>query len=628
MRHFLYFLCFSLISNIYFLQAQRTEIPKVFSNIQHDKKGRLYLDIRGSKAYDQEKPSLLLEEVKPSFIGTETGFDLLFANETFAGTVYYGLIPYGDSRHPQPVFFKLILEVQNGKSSIDMREMKGKYDMVDWEKNGYGTIGYRVMDQQGGLLYDGRMSFKGRGPFEEDITMEEGPTVHVLSSEGAVIAFRTNRPTAGEIEVGGIHFYEEKPVKIHEIPVSGLQPNTEFAYTVKYGPEDYMTQSYSFRTAPKEGSRTKFTFAYASDSRKGQGGGERDLYGTNAYIMKKIMALASQQNVSFFQFSGDLINGYLSQPSSMKLQYHNWKSAVEPFLHYFPTYISMGNHEALSRNFKNEANSVSVDRFPFDKESAETVFAQEFVNPLNGPESEDGASYDPDPNGKDFPTYKENVFYYTHDNVAVIVLNSDYLYTTNPNAVPLIGGNIHGYIMDQQLAWFEKTLKMLEENENIDHIFLTQHTPFFPNGGHIHDDMWYNGNNQYRPQIAGKRLEKGIIERRDQLLDLFVNQSSKGIAILTGDEHNFAVTTLNGETPMHPPIYPAEKIQLKRTIYQVNNGAAGAPYYAQEKAPWSDFVSGFTTQNALVLFHVEGESLEMEVLNPDTLEVIMRKKMR
>lgn len=622
------FLLGILLSGPQLLLAQRTEIPKVFSSIKEDKKGKLYFERKEQKAYEKEIPSISIQEVVPTFSGTVTGFDIQFSDAEFEGKVYFGFIPYGDSKHPHPVFFKRVLEVKEGKTSLNMLAMKGRYDMIDWEKNGYGTIGYRVIDPEGQLLYDGRMSFKGTGPFEVDVTMIEGPTIHVLSHEGAVIAFRTDQPTTAEVKVGEITFYEDKPTRVHEIAVSGLQPNTEFDYTVKYGPEDYMTQSYRFKTAPKPGSRTKFTFAYASDSRAGQGGGERDIYGANAYIMKKIMALATQKEVSFFQFSGDLINGYLSDPRSMQLQYHNWKAAVEPFLHYFPTYISMGNHESLMRAFANEEGNVGVDRWPFDTESAEAIFAREFVNPMNGPESEDGAAYDPDPNNKDFPSYKENVFYYTHDNVAVIVLNSDYLYTPNHNAIPFVGGGLHGYIMDQQFEWFAKTLQMLEENKDIDHVFVTQHTPFFPNGGHVGDDMWYNGNNQHRPYIAGKRLKKGIIERRDQLLNELVNKSTKAIAILTGDEHNFALTTLNEETPIYPELFLPEKIQLSRTIYQVNNGAAGAPYYSQEETPWSDFVSGFTTQNALVLFHVDGESLEMEVLNPDTLEEIMRKKLR
>jgi len=55
---------------------------------------------------------------------------------------------------------------------------------------------------------------------------------------------------------------------------------------------------------------------------------------------------------------------------------------------------------------------------------------------------------------------------------------------------------------------------------------------------------------------------------------------------------------------------------------QINNGAAGAPYYAQEKLPWSANCSGFTTQNALVLITVNGNHVTAVVKNPDTLEEV------
>ena len=54
----------------------------------------------------------------------------------------------------------------------------------------------------------------------------------------------------------------------------------------------------------------------------------------------------------------------------------------------------------------------------------------------------------------------------------------------------------------------------------------------------------------------------------------------------------------------------------------VNNGAAGAPYYAQEVLPWSEHTQSFSVENALCLFYVEGSSVKMRVLNPDTLNEI------
>ena len=157
---------------------------------------------------------------------------------------------------------------------------------------------------------------------------------------------------------------------------------------------------------------------------------------------------------------------------------------------------------------------------------------------------------------------------------------------------------------------------------DIDHIFMTVHTPVFPNGGHVRDDMWYDGDNSYRAHVKGEPVEKGIIERRDEILDLLVNKSSKFKAALTGDEHNYSLLKINDDMPRYPDGYDKEKVKLRRQVWQVNNGAAGAPYYGQEDTPWMDHLQNFSTQNALVFFHVYGLSIKVEVINPDTGELI------
>ncbi|MEM9719743.1 MAG: metallophosphoesterase [Bacteroidota bacterium] len=595
------------------------KVPAVHSNIKG--RGTYQVQIKGkSIPQDPEQPGISLSQLRGNATGNKNGILLDFGLPGLKGRVYYGFVPYGDSKHPHPVYFKSPAEIIGGKALINIIQLKGRYDMIKWEKTGRGTVGYRIVNEEGQMLYDGLLSFTYAGNFKPAPTLVEGPYVNLLSHEGATLSFDLTERVEASVEINGQIFSSEK-ADHHEIAVSGLSPSTSYPYTVSYG--DF-SQSYELTTAPAPGTRSEFVFAYASDSRSGQGGGERDIYGTNFYIMKKIMALAKQQGASFFQFSGDLIDGYLTSYDATLLQYANWKRAVQPFWHYFPIYVSMGNHEALNYSFRGgSAREVFIiDRFPYDTESSEAAFAQSFVLPTNGPESEDGASYDPDEKNIDFPSYKENVFYYTYDNVAVVVMNSDYWYAPNHITIPHTGGGLHGYIMDEQLAWFAETMETLEADANIDHIFITQHTPFFPNGGHVGDDMWYRGNNQPRPYVAGKPLEKGIIERRDQLLDIIVNQSTKAIAILTGDEHNYARTKIFSETNIYPDGWNKDKVELSRTIYQINNGAAGAPYYAQEETPWTPHVSGFTTQNALVLFTVNGSSVKMQVLNPDTLEEV------
>ena len=606
--------------------SQKVKVPAVHTNIKSGSNG-LILTNGDSKITSADYPApLRLEDVRGKISGTKTGLYFNFNDDNLAGKLVFGLIPQGDSKHPHPVYRSSTVKILGGKVAINIqRQLSGRYDMVGWADTGRGTIGYRVINASGEILYDGQVSFKGTGPFEVDHSIIEGPFINLLSSSGATISFETNKPLIAKIMVGEMKFEDTESTMHHEILVSGLAPETKHDYTVIINDAEF---TYSFTTAPKPGSRTKFKFAYASDSRSGTGGGERDIHGANAYIVKKIMALATQQEVSFMQFTGDLINGYVTEPNEMDLQYANWKHTIAPFAHYMPVIAGMGNHEALMRVFRDDKTFYALDRFPYETESAEAVFGRNFVNPKNGPKSEDGAIYDPNEKKTDFPSYEENVFYYTYDNVAMVVLNSDYWYSPSTKQIPVTGGGLHGYIMDQQLKWLEETMMSLEGDANIDHVLVTQHTPCFPNGGHVQDDMWYNGNNDYRPYVAGEPLEKGIIERRDQILDILINKSSKTRAVLTGDEHNYAKTKIGPETTIYDDQWDKEKLELSRTIYQINNGAAGAPYYAQEETPWTPSVSGFTTQNALVIFMVEGESLTMEVLNPDTLEKVDQLKLK
>ncbi len=595
-------------------------VPATYTNIHEDDTGKFYLEKDGKRIYETIGASdYTLSHMKGNPTGNAKGILFDFGIPDFTGTLYYGFIPYHDSKHPLPVYFKHPSTISKGKTNVNIKSMAGTYDMIGWEKSKKGNVGYRVVRENGTILYDGIVSFNViDSGFVVSTGIIEGPFVNLLKADGATISLETNVPTTATVTVDGKEHTSETGTH-HELQITGLEADKEYSYSVTVGNQ---IQNYSFRTAHKSGIRKPFLFAYASDSRNGKGGGERNIHGANAYIMKKIMALAKHEEVRFMQFSGDLINGYLSNVGEMNLQYANWKRAIEPFAHYFPVYVSMGNHEALTRVFKEEKDryGISVDRFPFETESAEAIFANNFVNPNNGPVSEDGASYDPNHKKMDFPPYKENVFYYTYDNVAVLVMNSNYFYAPSARQIPITSGGLHAYIMDQQFAWVEKTINKLESDNNINQIFITEHTPFFPNGGHVGDDMWYNGSNEPRTWVNGKPLEKGIIERRDQMLDLFVNKSKKVIAILTGDEHNYARTEIGPETNIYPENYSPPKIKLTRTIYQINNGAAGAPYYAQQQTPWSNKATGFTTQNALVLFHVNGDSIKVEVVNPDTLE--------
>ena len=95
------------------------------------------------------------------------------------------------------------------------------------------------------------------------------------------------------------------------------------------------------------------------------------------------------------------------------------------------------------------------------------------------------------------------------------------------------------------------------------------------------------------------------------------------MAIFTGDEHNYNKVEITPEVNIYPENYEYPKLQRSRTLWQINDGAAGAPYYAQDTTPpWTKAVSGFSTQLALVLVYVDGSKISVKVMNPDTLEMI------
>jgi len=615
MKHLLIVITLLFALNI---NAQKLDIPKSYSNLKYnDGKLQFHDDVKDIWLDEVVKtPRYSYSKFLAEPIGTETGVRFDFKDTTFNGTLYYGLMKFDGIQFPQPVYFKKNAKIKKGKAKINIiKRLSGKYDFLNWNETGMLVLGYRIIEDNGTIIYDGRVNLKGKGPFKPDITVLEGPFITLQNDRRVSISFKTSKEAICSVEVENKIYNDEKPTKNHLIHIIDLEPYSEYKYIIKYG--DWK-ETYSFKTARQKGSRKPFIWAYASDSRAGAGGGERNIYGTNHYIVKKMMTLAKARNADFFQFTGDMINGYNISPDKQNLEYINFKHATEYFGRFTPVNVSMGNHEALMTSFP---KWISMDKFPFDKYSAEKIFADNFVNPLNGPESEDGASYDPSSRTIDFPSYKENAYYYTFGNMVMISLNSNYWYAPS-SKINEHSGNLHGYVMDNQLQWLKETVAKFEKDNDIDHIFITLHTPAFPNGGHSRDDMWYAGNNEKRAYVAGKPVKKGIIERRDEILDILINQSKKCVMMLNGDEHNYNRMVIDDTMEMYPENWDKPKIKISRPFTQITNGAAGAPYYSQEVLPWSDHVKVFSTLNALMLFTIDGDKVFLEVVNPDTFELI------
>jgi hypothetical protein len=625
-----------LVSNSSLFEGQRgdkplnldgIEVPAPLSNLSVDEKGHLIYTTPEGKTikYIEKRPDVPEGLLTNRPTGTENGLKFNFRDESFNGTLYYGLIPEKPELR-QTVFFKKESKIENGVAEIDIAEnLAGKYDLTGWGSSGKLQLACRIVSENGHLLHNSRVNVSGKGPFTVEPTIIAGPYISCQAHDSIAIRVVTDTKVSPELNLAD---FSEASINrssnkiddygyVHEYLITGLSPAKTYPYTITHG--SLIHHDLKFSTAPEPGDRKAFTFAFASDSRAGKGGGERDVYGTNAYVVNRIMAEGYRNGAAFFQFTGDLINGYTPNRYEMLLQYLNWQHAVEPYANDMALNVGFGNHENFAFAFDDGSeDGVLIDRFPYNNNSSESIFNSLFTNPLNGPGSEDGSTYDPNPTTTDFPSYRENVFWYQYANTAIVVLNSNYWYTPATELISWIGGNPHGYIMDRQLLWLKETLAMLEANNTVDHIFVTLHTPLFPNGGHADDDMWYGGNNAIRPYIGGKAHTKGIIERRDEILQITANESAKTVAILCGDEHNYSRLAINNNTPRYPKNYEKKRVTLNRSIWQITNGAAGAPYYGQEKLPWSGDVNIFTAQFAVCLFQIEGDSVFLETKNPFT----------
>ncbi len=215
-------ICCLIIANSIF--AQNLDIPNSYSNIYEDEKGLYLLDGEERHYATPSNADYSLEQLFGNPVGTEEGVKLDFGD--FEGTITYGLIPYGKAPHPLPVF-RFVKTLESGKTDINIsRDFRYPYDFVDWRENEKLSIGYRLTDETGMVVYDGEVSLKGKGPFTVSPSIYEGPFVNKLTDNSATIWYNTTIPIATSLRVDGRTLNSPASTH-HEILVSGLEPNTK-----------------------------------------------------------------------------------------------------------------------------------------------------------------------------------------------------------------------------------------------------------------------------------------------------------------------------------------------------------------------------------------------------------------
>lgn len=593
--------------------------------------------------------------------------------DIFFGSVYLGPYPFEANEVTYTYKkFRLKTEIKNGKAILPVGYfLESLHNSEDWKTEGQVVVRlelYLIAEESIRFLglYDTFVRFNKE--IEEGVkfvklsSVIEGPMVNLTRSENPstlVISFKTDRAVSAAVVLNdGSKFSSSTPARKHEIEITGLEPGKSYEYHVEY--ENARTKRYTFRTAPKAG-KGEVIFAYAGDSREGIGGGIDNFMGVNYRVLERCANLAYRLGADFFVFGGDLVSGYTTVPDDLRTQIHGWKQALAGFWHQAPVYPCIGNHEAIMKVFVNEnKREIVFDRWPYETDSVEAVFADELVNPRNGPDGSDPRR----------PTYKENVYSFQYGPVKCIAFNNNYWLGRDywkPNAPVETGGSPEGYIMDDQLQWIQKELKSAEKDPEVKYIILFGQEPVFPNGGHIQDCMWYNGNNNIRAytyDAASGKVEpekKGIIEVRNQLVTM-VAENKKVAAVLGSDEHSYHKILIDKNVPVGVPGIddtegngrvcqegkPCSPLKnLKYPTWYLVCGGAGAPYYSEGKTPWNTYWKNdsgtdpnhtskrgcyyYSSQENFFVFKADQDRISITVYNPygeviDNIENLMKVK--
>jgi hypothetical protein len=556
-------------------------------------------------------------------------------DSTLSGRLYAGPeffdehnVDYFETRYAQQV------EIVSGRCLLPVKlyfDSGNVMNVNNW--SGGGVLGYRLdlLRIRDGRpvhagLFDGRVWFRydstGARPV---VSITEGPIVALLQSdhpEWMVIAAETDRRSGAHVEVEGVGTFVSPVTSTrHEIRITGLTPHTAYRYRFYAidGRDTAVTPWMPFRSAPEPGSGTAVTFAYAGDARQSPGGGDFGFLGVNRRVLARLAGDAYRRGICFFLFGGDLISGFANSIETTRMQLKSFKQGIAPFLYTTPLYSAIGNHENLLHQFDDGSRyGIGMDRWPYDTESTEAVFAQELVQPENGPEPLPG-----------LPPYRETVFTLTYGPVRLIVFNNNYWWTSH-NRIPEFGGSPEGYILPEQLSWIERELAKAASDTAVRYVLVLAHEPVFPGAGHVGDAMWHNGNNTVRAHMVrdgGKPqpFPMGIVDVRNRFWEL-VSGNPKVAAVLGSDEHNYQRLLIDAHTPVGvPALDDRDKngrlddgvLSPNRAFGQptwfIISGGAGAPYYTQQRSPWEGSLVRFTAQSHYVFFQADASRIGCRV---------------
>jgi hypothetical protein len=586
---------------------------------------------------EQRQFALHLRQLQPSRTitvdSTGRGLQLDLLDSALYGRVHAGQAYFEHEIADEPeVMFRTSTDIVNGRAVIPLRtyfDSTSRSNANGWVNS--GILGYRleITTMKSGRpvnagIFDSRVYFRLKDSlFHPIVSIIEPPMVALIQSdhpEWMVVSFTADRPCQGLVEVEKLGlFVGDAAAERHEIRVSGLRPATGYRYRAfaVAGDDTAFTPWFRFTSAPVKGEGS-VVFAYAGDGRASAGGGEFSYVGVNRQTGTEIARQIFRHRAAFLLFGGDLAAGYTNSLEELQMELMAFRGTYASYLSSQPLYAGTGNHEALANAFEDGSRwGLTMDKWPYESSSAEAMFAKLFIHPSNGPKAVPGR-----------PPYDETAYAFQYGPVKVIVLNTNYWYTSH-NRIPEYGGSPEGYILPEQMEWIKEEVRRGDADPTVRSMVMLAHEPVFPGGGHVGDAMWHRGNNNRRAYtLEGGKAEPvgpGIVEMRNELWKT-ASQSRKVAVVLGSDEHNYQRYLITRNTPVGIPAKDdlngngilddgrfSANPDFARPLWFAVSGGAGAPYYTREAAPWSGSSKFFSAQHSYIIFRADRKKIGMEV---------------
>jgi hypothetical protein len=178
----------------------------------------------------------------------------------------------------------------------------------------------------------------------------KGPWVQRVTSTSALVRVEVDPPAGVSVDVGGKVVESREALALHSIELSGLNPGTRYAYSVKVGGT---TKAAAFVTAPRDDSDEPFRFLVYGDNRTDDA--------AHAAVVRAMVPVAAD----FLVHTGDFVGDGGSTA--------NWQTFFDieaPLLGSRCMYSAVGNHELTDGSGILYARFFGpTDRFVPDKQT-------------------------------------------------------------------------------------------------------------------------------------------------------------------------------------------------------------------------------------------------------------------